>query len=39
MFIVMDKFVATNAKSNEVLLGVVARVTAELLVVNVKLLH
>jgi hypothetical protein len=35
----MDQFVTLVAKSNEVLLGVVARVTAELLVVNLKLLH
>ena len=35
----MDSFVTTIAKRNEVLFRVVTRVTAELLVVNLKLLH
>ncbi len=35
----MDQFVTLIAESNDVLLGVVARVTAELLVVDLKLLH
>jgi hypothetical protein len=34
MFIVMDKFVATNAKSDEIFFRVIARVTAERLVVH-----
>jgi hypothetical protein len=35
----MDQFVTLIAESNDVLLGIVARVTAELLVVDLKLLH